>query len=91
MTDDNLKAIEEERGKVYGPTRFSHENIGLSWTGLIQQHYGIKLDHPIPDFLVAMMMSHFKGQRSVRVFHQDNYDDKHNYTGFAERFQQGKE
>jgi hypothetical protein len=88
---DKLKAIEIERGKVYGPPKSSHANIGLSWTGLIQQHYGITLDHPIPDFLVALMLDHLKGQRSCRVFKQDNYDDKHIYADFAERFQQGKE
>jgi len=88
---EKLAALEAERGKIYGPPRPSHANIGLSWTGLIQQHYGITLPHPIPDFLVALMLDHFKGQRSARVFHQDNYDDKHVYAGFAERFQQGKE
>jgi hypothetical protein len=88
---DRLKALEEERGKVYGKPRHSHVNIGLSWTGLIQQHYGITLDHPLPDFLVAQMMVAFKNQRSARVFQQDNYDDAAVYGDFAKRFQQGKE
>lgn len=76
-----------ERGKVYGDARLSHENIGLSWTGLIQQHYGIRLDHPLPASLVAQMMVTFKMQRAARVFHADNYLDAGVYMGFAEDFQ----
>lgn len=76
-----------ERGKVYGDPRQSLGNIGLSWTGLIQQHYGITLDHPIPAALVAQMMVTFKMQRAARVFHADNYVDAHAYTKFAEDFQ----
>ena len=78
-------AIAHERQAIYGDARLSHENIGLSWTGLIQQHYGIKLDHPLPDWLVEIMMTSFKLQRSCRVFHQDNFDDARVYLAFAER------
>lgn len=82
-----LKAIEEERGRVYGDPLTSHENIGLAWTGLIQQHYGIKLDHPLPAWLVVLMMVQLKAQRSARVFKDDNFKDAHVYLDFAERFQ----
>lgn len=85
--DNDLKRLEAERGKVYGDPKLSHTNIGLSWTALIQQHYGVTLDHPIPPELVALMMTTFKCQRSARVFKQDNYDDVHVYASFAERFQ----
>jgi hypothetical protein len=88
---DPLKVLEEERGKVYGSPRSSHANIGLSWSAILQQHYGITLDHPIPDFVVALMMTTFKCQRSARVFKEDNYDDGAVYLGFAKRFQQNKE
>lgn len=88
--NEQLKAIEFKRGKVYGDPAESHTNIGLTWTGLIQQHYGIHLDHPIPNYLVAQMMVSFKMQRSTRVFKVDNYDDAHIYTDFAQRFQQPK-
>ncbi len=84
---ESLAALEAERGRVYGDPQTSHSNIGLEWTGLIQQHYGITLAHPIPDYLVAQMMVVFKMSRSVRVFHKDNYDDAHVYANFAERFQ----
>jgi hypothetical protein len=84
---EKLAALEAERGKVYSDPKLSHTNIGLSWTGLIQQHYGITLDHPLPPELVALMMVTFKCQRSARVYHADNYDDLHVYGNFAERFQ----
>lgn len=83
-----LEDLVAERGKVYGDPKLSHINIGLSWTGLLQQHYGIVLDHPLPPALVALMMTTFKAQRAARVFHQDNYDDLRVYAGFAETFQQ---
>ena len=82
-----LKAIEEQRGRVYGDPLTSHINIGLSWTALLQQHFGITLDHPIPPELVALMMVTFKAQRSCRVFQADNYDDLAVYADFARRFQ----
>ena len=91
MDTQELKKVEDERGKVYGAPRHSHTNIGLSWTGLIQQHYGITLPHPLPDHLVALMMTTFKCQRSARVHHPDNFVDGHVYLDFADRFQQGKE
>lgn len=77
----------EERGKIYSEPHLSHENIGLGWTGLIQQHYSIRLDHPIPDFLVELMMVVLKANRSARVYHADNYVDAKAYLGFAEHGQ----
>lgn len=82
-TQAELDAIKAERGRVYGDPIKSHANIGLSWTGLIQQHYGIELDHPIPSWLVNQMMVTLKMQRSARVYHKDNYDDAANYSQFA--------
>jgi len=76
--------IIEERGKVYGNSRLCHENIGLSWTALIQQHYGMTLTHPLPDWLVELMMVAFKLNRSARTFHADNYLDAKAYLHFAE-------
>lgn len=89
MNPEDAKALEAERGQVYGDPLPSHRNIGLSWTGLLQQHYGITLDHPIPPEMVALMMVTFKAQRSCRVFKADNYDDLAVYADFARRFQEG--
>lgn len=93
MTNPNqtdLAALEAERGKIYGDPQTSHENIGHSWTGLIQQHYGIKLDHPLPSWLVALMMVTFKAQRAARVYHADNFDDLKVYAKFAQEGQSQK-
>ncbi len=85
---DIVAATIKERGKVYGEPHLSHENIGLAWTGLIQQHFGIRLPGPIPAFLVELMMAQFKIQRSARVFHKDNYVDVRAYVNFAEHGQE---
>jgi hypothetical protein len=83
VVSDTIK----ERGKIYGDPKLSHENIGLAWTGLIQQHYGIRLDHPLPSWMVELMMVDFKTQRSARVFHGDNFLDARAYLLFAEDHQ----
>lgn len=84
MVDEaKLQAILDERGRVYGPKFESHVNIGLSWTGLIQQHYGLSLPAPIPASLVMQMLVILKMQRAARVFHDDNYDDAVNYAEMA--------
>jgi hypothetical protein len=87
MTDSIVTATIEERGRVYGDPQCSMTNIGLSWTALLQQHYGIPFSHPIPDFIVAQMMVCFKMQRAARVYKDDNYIDAHAYARFADSFQ----
>ena len=83
-----VQATIAERAKIYGDATLSHENIGEAWTALIQQHYQIRLDHPIPSGLVQLMMVAFKLQRSALVFHADNYIDAKAYLQFAEKDQQ---
>jgi len=85
---DIVSETVKERSKIYGEPHLSHENIGLAWTGMLQQHYGIRLDHPLPPFLVELMMVSFKTHRSCRVFHADNYVDLRAYAGFAEHSQE---
>ena len=85
--DNAIDELIKERGKVYGDPKESHTNIGLTWTALIQQHYGITLEHPIPPELVAQMMVCFKMQRAAKVFKDDNYDDAAAYLKFAREFQ----
>lgn len=84
---DIVQQTIDERGKIYGEPHLSHENIGLAWTGLLQQHYGVRLHHPIPAYLVELMMSSFKVHRSARVYHPDNYVDLKAYASFAEHAQ----
>ncbi len=85
MSDTSqVQATIAARGKVYGDPKDSHTNIGLAWTGLLQQHYGLTLDHPLPARLVELMMVQFKCQRAALVYHADNYVDAHAYLQFAE-------
>lgn len=85
--DEKVSSTIKERGVVYGDPCKSHTNIGLSWTALIQQHYGITLEHPLPPWLVAQMMVALKMQRSTIVYKDDNYIDAKAYAHFAEEFQ----
>lgn len=88
MSNENVvKATIAERGQVYGEPHLSHKNIGLAWTGLIQQHFGIELPGPIPAHVVELMMVQFKVQRAARVYHGDNYVDLAAYAKFAEHAQ----
>jgi hypothetical protein len=80
VSEERLAALREERGRIYGESELSHENIGLAWTAAIQQHYGIRLPYPLKPWLVELMMGQFKIQRAVRVYHEDNYDDLANYA-----------
>lgn len=77
----------QQRSAIYGEPHLSHENIGLCWTAALQQHYGIQLPHVIPSHIVELMMCQFKLQRSMRVFHEDNYIDLRAYAKFAEHNQ----
>ena len=77
----------QQRSAIYGEPHLSHENIGLCWTAALQQHYGIQLPHVIPSHIVELMMCQFKLQRSMRVFHEDNYGDLRAYAKFAEHNQ----
>lgn len=86
-TQDTVHAVMRERGSVYGEPHHSHKNIGLAWTGILQQHYGIELPHPIPHSIVELMMVSFKLQRSSRVYHKDNFVDAKAYLEFAEHAQ----
>ena len=90
MSESKVEQTLAERGQVYGDPVLAHENIGLNWTGMIQQHYGIRLDHPIPAHLVALMMVQFKAQRAARVYHPDNFVDGAAYLNIAEKAQQGR-
>lgn len=89
MTDKSEDIVSEtikERSKVYGDPKESHTNIGLKWTGQIQHHYGITLDHPLPAVLVAQMLVDFKVLRAGRAYHEDSYVDANAYLRFAEGF-----
>ena len=81
----NEKAIHDERNRVYGDAKPGHDNIGLLWTGLLQRHYNIELDHPIPADMVLLMLAATKLARAAgaNVFHDDNYIDGKVYFELA--------
>ncbi len=88
LGSDDQKKIFLQRQETYGPFDQCHRNLGLAWTALIQNHFHIELEHPIPGFLAALMLATMKQVRATNVFHADNYDDMLNYNQFAEVMQE---
>ena len=85
ITKESLNEIVAERAPKYGPVKTSHQTVGLIWSALIENHYKCKLQHPIPGYMVALMMAALKINRaSVKDgFQEDNYLDAMNYLQFA--------
>ena len=86
-TTDIVSKTIEERGKTYGEPQESMRNIGVAWTAILQQHYGIKLEHEIPAWVAANMLVAFKLQRTLKGWHEDNYIDAEAYLRFAKEGQ----
>jgi len=53
------------------------------FTGLLENHYQIKLPHAVPARMVALMMAAVKLNRDAFRFKQDNHDDAKNYLDIA--------
>lgn len=85
--EEREKKLHEERGKQYGEGTFAHTNLGLEWTGLIQNHYRITLSHPLPPDLVLLMFAASKANRAAcpTPLHDDNYDDGKVYFEMARK------
>lgn len=83
--EKHLKKIKAEREKRYGSHLKGHKNLGLIWTGLLQNHYEIELPHPLPGFLVEAMMAANKLNRiATDSSHKDSYDDAKIYISLAQ-------
>ena len=68
----------------YGDPILGHTQIGLLWTALLQEHYELELDHPIPADVTCLMMAGMKLLRACWPrFNFDNYLDAVVYTQFA--------
>lgn len=87
VTNEGLspEELREHREQYYGSAKENHDNIGIMLTGLIQQHYGIQLPHPIPGHLVALVQVCVKANRAAtpRSFNPDNYADGMAYFQIA--------
>jgi len=87
ISDFDLTALIESRSERYGPPNESMRNIGLMVTGILQQHYGIELPHPVPGNIAALIMALVKINRASYAFTQDSYDDAKSFLRFAESIQ----
>lgn len=80
------RQILHSRNEMYGDGVDGHTNLGLMWTGLLQNYYGMQLPRPIPSHLVLLMMAQNKANRAalpVQVPRVDDYADLRNYTRIA--------
>lgn len=83
---EKLKAIQEERTNQYGDADFGHGNLGLIWTGLLQNHFGFTFPSPIPAHVVLEMMAAAKCNRAVlEGYREDDFLDGINYLLLAEQ------
>ena len=77
----------ETRQARYGTFIQAHANLGLLWTGLIQNHFRIKLPASLPSHLVLLMMVASKLNRAVAekglLVDEENYDDGKIYLEMA--------
>lgn len=88
MTSANKQRVRgaELRLREYGNFRDGHEQVGKMWTALLEAHYGTKLTHELPGYMVALMMSALKLRRAAygaSNYIEDNYIDGVNYLEFA--------
>jgi len=86
--EEKVQKIFDARQARYGTFIKAHENLGLEWTGIIQNHFRIKLPRPIPSHVVLLMMVASKLNRAVAeelLPDQDNYIDAKIYTAMAQK------
>ena len=73
---EEIEAILEERGEIYGDAVTTHARIAEVWSGIT--------GHTITALQVALMMAGLKLVRAENgPLHKDNYDDAHGYIKIA--------
>lgn len=76
--------IREERGATYGDATLGHHNLGLCWTGILQNHFKTELPWPIPADVVLLMMAALKLNRAaIDRGGEDHYADGRIYIELA--------
>ncbi len=89
--NEEQQRLHAQRMVEYGSDGVNNlRNVGLMWTGILQAEYGIILEHPIPNHIVACMMSAMKISRVAQgIYKEDNYDDAACYLTIAQKGQLG--
>ena len=84
--------VRSNRAQKYGPATFAHRNLGLIWTGILQNHFGCSLPHPIPPDVVLLMLGGNKINRAVLESsgRPDDYLDLRIYAQLAMEAREGK-
>lgn len=80
-TAEQGSAIQLQRQPIHGDPEGAFRSIGLVWTGLLERHFQIQLDHPIPAELALAMMVGFKLSRFA--YDPNNADTRLDVHGYA--------
>jgi uncharacterized Zn finger protein (UPF0148 family) len=84
-TAARLEAIRREREADYGDKLTNFRTLGCQITGILEQHYNIKLPHPVPPSIAALILVEVKTNRIARPqAKQDSFDDAVNYINIVE-------
>ncbi|HKP00895.1 MAG TPA: DUF6378 domain-containing protein, partial [Nitrospiraceae bacterium] len=78
--------IIKERSDKYGPPDTSYYHLANIWTQLLENHYGMKLEHAIPPRVAALMMVAVKTLRATSSPALDNHVDLAAFNQFAAEF-----
>jgi hypothetical protein len=81
--DDRLAEIRIQREKFYGNPAFNMDTTAMMLTGLIENHFQIRLPHTIPGHVWALALVAMKLNRAAFALNEDNYDDAINYLRIA--------
>ena len=84
---DRVEKVQAEKTKQYGDATFGTANLGLAWTGILQNHFGVELPHVIPSHVILLMMASIKVNLAAMnsQFQEDDYVDGISYFELAEK------
>lgn len=80
---DRLDKIRQDREKFYGNPTYNMDTTAAMLTGLLENHFQMKLPHVIPGHIWALALVAMKLNRAAFALNEDNYDDAINYLRIA--------
>lgn len=89
MSETNLDELRKSRQSVYGDPQLNHRGIAMQWAPMLQPWAeDIAQMKPLPEHVIALLMTLLKVNRMRITFKQDNFDDARVYMQFAEEWQE---
>lgn len=90
LTDEQIL---KDRETQYGDSNEGLYNLGMKWTALLQNYFGVRLPHLIPADIVCLMLADLKSIRASKQkkCNPDHYADGRNYFTLAEKAKKWQE